>query len=139
MVNVFTYGSLMFEEVWSRLISSDYKKASATLHGFIRTAVIDETYPVISIGKASDFVNGVVYFDVKKNDIARLDDFEGDYYIRKNLPVQLSDGAEFEAQTYILNKEFSHIVSSEDWDPDHFKKCTMPRFITNYVGFKRQR
>jgi len=46
-MNLFTYGSLMFAEVWSQLVRGDYVKRPARLHGFTRRRVHGDVYPVI--------------------------------------------------------------------------------------------
>ncbi|MCX5753855.1 MAG: gamma-glutamylcyclotransferase, partial [Candidatus Krumholzibacteria bacterium] len=46
-MNLFTYGSLMFDEVWSRLVRGDYLQRPGRLHGFTRRQVCDDVYPVI--------------------------------------------------------------------------------------------
>ena len=45
MSHVFTYGSLMFDRVWSRVVCGTYPAAAATLSGFRRQRVLDQDYP----------------------------------------------------------------------------------------------
>lgn len=48
MANLFTYGSLMFEDVIYKLTKrNDYIHLKATLHGYIRKSVKNEVYPGI--------------------------------------------------------------------------------------------
>ena len=44
-MHLFTYGSLMFPQVWSVVVRGDYKKQSARLHGHQRRSIKGETYP----------------------------------------------------------------------------------------------
>lgn len=76
MTNLFTYGSLMFKEVIYALTSvKDYQNSSATLQGFKRNHVKGKVYPGITPAVNSQ-VEGVVYFNVTKEDIETLNKFE---------------------------------------------------------------
>jgi hypothetical protein len=57
-MNLFTYGSLMFVEVWSQLVRGDYVKRPARLHGFTRRRVHKDVYPVIFRSNDSECVDG---------------------------------------------------------------------------------
>ena len=89
MNHLFTYGTLMFEEIWSLVVCGSYRSRTGTLRGFTRKAVKGAEYPVIYPGSRDDLVQGTVYFDVTPADIERLDIFEGDYYARQHCPVIL--------------------------------------------------
>ena len=73
MTNVFTYGTLMFKDIWTRLITNDYEQEQATLNGYIRKAVIGETYPVIYKGSENNSVAGKLYLNVSSKEVAILD------------------------------------------------------------------
>lgn len=45
--HLFTYGSLMFENVWRRVVSGRYRSTPATLHGYRRQRVRGEDYPAL--------------------------------------------------------------------------------------------
>ena len=49
-VNVFTYGSLMYEAVWSRVVRGQYPWVAARLPGFRRLAIRDAAYPAVVPG-----------------------------------------------------------------------------------------
>ncbi|MBP9612525.1 MAG: gamma-glutamylcyclotransferase, partial [Sulfurospirillum sp.] len=78
MAHIFTYGSLMFEEVWNSLVLGQYTSAPAFLEGYARRCVKNEEYPVVF--EANESVNGILYYDVEPYDVERLDAFEGEYY-----------------------------------------------------------
>ncbi len=86
--NVFTYGSLMYEAVWTRVVRGQYASARARLPGFRRLAIRDETYPAV-VADAGAEVLGRLWFDISPDDIERLDRFEGSEYRRQAVPVTL--------------------------------------------------
>jgi len=90
--HVFTYGSLMFPEVWQRVVRGDYRSAPAVLDGHARFALAGETYPG-AIARSGAIVAGIVYFDVSDADVAALDAFEGSQYRRDRVRIRLDGGA----------------------------------------------
>lgn len=125
-MHVFTYGSLMFPEVWNQVVQGQYPQAVAVARGYRRFAVQDETYPgMIEISGAE--VQGVVYFDVGSPDLAALDAFEGEDYRRVSIPLDLADGSPIQAETYLYLPLAR--LSQRDWRPENFE---MRRFLETY-------
>lgn len=135
MKHLFTYGTLMFTEIWSLVVRGSYQSQSGTISGFIRKSVRDREYPVIYQESGKPPVHGIVYFNVTPADIYRLDGFEGAYYVRQNGPVVLTDQSVIEAEIYVLKPRYQHIVDERDWDPDYFKIKGMKNLIDSYRGF----
>ncbi|MBC7416441.1 MAG: gamma-glutamylcyclotransferase [Herminiimonas sp.] len=128
--NVFTYGSLMFAPVWERVVQGRYRSAAARLDGHGRFALVDDTYPgMVPMDGAT--VAGVLYFDVGVADMAMLDHFEGDEYRRTPVQVQLDDGGQAAAQTYVF--EAHRRLSSQPWNPEAF---ALDRFLDSYCRDK---
>lgn len=134
MHNIFTYGSLMFDRVWARVVKGHYPSTPATLHGYQRLAVRGEEYPV-ALPAAHASIPGVLYLGVNPADIERLDAFEGDYYLRLPTPVVLASGQTRLAETYILKPSYRHIAEPGDWDVEKFRTSGIEHFIARYQGF----
>jgi gamma-glutamylcyclotransferase (GGCT)/AIG2-like uncharacterized protein YtfP len=134
-MHIFTYGSLMFQEVWTRVVRGDYRCRPATLPGYQRKAVKKEVYPVALRGRAEDRIDGVVYFDVEPDDVDRLDVFEGIYYRRLVEVVFLSSDTTIEAGVYVLHPDFRSIIAEKEWDAEQFRQSGLPRFLSSYLGF----
>lgn len=131
-MEIFTYGTLMFNEVWSRVVKGNYLSTRTTLQGYSRKTVKGQVYPVIVADEKAPGIDGVLYQQVTKEDVDRLDDFEGDFYERKTVLVSLQDQVVIHAETYVLNPEYQSIVSNEQWDPDNFLKHQIDYFLENY-------
>lgn len=125
-MHVFTYGSLMFAEVWSTVVAGTYRSAPAVARGYARYALRGETYPG-AIAQADAALPGVVYFDVDAIDLAHLDRFEGDEYRRITVTVELADGSSVPAAMYLYLPVAR--LSADPWDPDGFE---MDRFFATY-------
>ena len=135
-MNIFTYGSLMFEEVWTRLITNSYNRQRASLSGYARKVVSGQHYPAIYQDPQSTTIEGVVYFDLHPSDVATLDRFEGDYYRRVTEQLILPGDKTIDADVYVLRDTYRHIVSESDWDADMFRN-RMHHFIDDYFGFSK--
>ena len=88
-MHIFTYGSLMFPEIWQRVVRGDYRSAPATAPGYARYALADDTYPEMIVNEKAT-VEGVFYFDVDAQDVAALDAFEGSEYRRDSIDVVIN-------------------------------------------------
>jgi gamma-glutamylcyclotransferase (GGCT)/AIG2-like uncharacterized protein YtfP len=124
--HIFTYGSLMFAPVWRHVVRSTYRFEAAAIEGHARYAVRGELYPGL-IAEAHASTAGVVYFDVRAEDVLALDLFEGDEYRRETVKVRLADGRLVDADTYIYCKEGG--LSLHPWVPEAFD---MQGFMQTY-------
>lgn len=129
-MHIFTYGSLMFPEIWQRVVRGNYRSATATLPGFARYALADDTYPGM-VAQAEAVVEGLLYYDVVPPDLAALDAFEGREYRREKVNVVIESGETVIACTYIFLAE--QRLSGLPWEPQAFQ---MSRFIGTYCSDK---
>lgn len=128
--HVFTYGSLMFPQVWQRVVRGSYRFAPAAISGFARLEIVGETYPGM-VARAGAAVQGVLYFDITAADIAALDAFEGVEYRRDTVDVSLASGQSLKADTYLYL--LPEKLSESPWLPENFQ---MERFIGSYCREK---
>lgn len=133
MPHVFTYGSLMFGEVFERIVRHRYHSQHAYVRHFKRTVIRNHAYPVVlpSYGHRLD---GELYFDVKHTDLRRLDIFEGEYYQRQQTRVTLGDThQQVRADIYVLKPAFRHLASARPWSADNFRRHHLRRFARTYL------
>lgn len=131
--NVFTYGSLMFEPVWQRVVQGRYRRAPARLAGYGRFALLDDTYPgMVPALEPGQAVDGVLYFDVAPGDLAALDRFEGVEYARRTVAVDIASAgavSPIHAQTYVFLA--LQRLSGQPWHPENF---AMEHFLRSYCS-----
>lgn len=137
MSNLFTYGSLMYPEVWGRVVNGRCRSQCATLRGYVRRKVRGETYPAIIPGAAASCLDGVLYLGITQDELERLDRFEGNYYVRTVVGVLTASGATVDAFAYVLKEEYRHILSADEWDNEAFEDHGIWRFLSDYCGFDR--
>lgn len=128
--HIFTYGSLMFPEVWQRVVRGNYLSAPAVVLDHARYALRGETYPGM-IAEVGGAVPGVLYFEVDAQDVALLDAFEGVEYRRDRLPARLDSGEAVQVETYIF--QLPALLSDQPWRPEVFQ---MQRFLDSYCRDK---
>lgn len=134
MAALFTYGSLMFPAVWSRVVVGRYVPQVATVHGFCRLAVKGETYPA-AIPCPDQQIAGVLYTGITAADLLRLDRFEGSQYWRRPVRVDLDSGKFCPAYIYLLRPSHYHLLASHPWDEAAFRHSGLPQFLRQYAGF----
>lgn len=138
MPHVFTYGSLMFPEVWGIVVGREFKTVPGTLSGYSIFRVEGAAYPGIISAAPDSTVNGLIYLDVDAASIERLDRFEGDFYARLPLSISCADGQCRDADTYTISDKHLKILTSESWTAEWFASSGgLADFIAQYHGFSR--
>ena len=111
-MHVFTYGTLMFPEVWQAVVGRQFSTVAATASGYAIYRVRDAVFPGIVAAGERDKVHGVVYLDVDAASLARLDLFEDDFYRRETLSLICDDGHQRAADAYVVPDESREVLSA---------------------------
>jgi gamma-glutamylcyclotransferase (GGCT)/AIG2-like uncharacterized protein YtfP len=136
-MHVFTYGTLMFPEVWQMVVGRMFATVEGAAAGFAVFRVRDAVFP--GIVEATDgTVRGVVYLDVDADSIERLDKFEDDFYERRSIWVDCDDGQRIAADAYVVPQACRGVLTDEPWDRDSFVASGgLEHFINRFAGFGR--
>ena len=137
-MHVFTYGTLMFPEVWQAVVGRPFATERGRAAGFQIFRVRDAVYPGILAAGPTDAVDGVVYWDVDPDSVDRLDRFEGDFFRRRPIAVACDDGRRLEAAAYVVPDEFRDMLTDEPWTGGDFvARGDLDRFLASFAGFQR--
>lgn len=137
MTNLFAYGTLMFPEVWDRVVGGRYRQAAATVRGVRVYRAAGKLYPVMMAGAAEDVARGIVIYDLSAEALAALDEYEASFYERVEVTAVLADGSgEVSAQTYLLPASHRQLASGESWDAEAFQRNAMEDYF-RYLGWDR--
>ncbi len=133
-MNIFTYGSLMFPEVWERVTGLSGAGQPASLADHAARQIRGQTYPALvkAVGGSTE---GVLYSDVTPAAVARLDEFEGRFYERVAVAVSAGDGAATSAWVYRAAKPDDPDILEEGWDRERFQRDHLGRFLRDDPGF----
>src|SRR3954471_19037008 len=137
-MHVFTYGTLMFPEVWRAVVGRQFESVVARAAGYAIFRVRDAVFPGILAAAEGSHVSGVVYLDVDLPTLQRLDAFEDAFYERRAIPVDYDDGRRLKAEAYVVPEANRHVLTEEPWD----RKCFVAsgglrQFIDRFAGFGR--
>jgi gamma-glutamylcyclotransferase (GGCT)/AIG2-like uncharacterized protein YtfP len=119
----------MFNEVLSRLLKGEYRKINSSLKGYQRVHIVGEIFPGIKLSSDRS-VDGLLVFGLNDKDIKILDDFEADYYRRKQLFVVADDGQEYAADVYVFREKYYYKLTGTDWSPEEFKEKYLAQFLS---------
>jgi len=129
-VNIFTYGSLMFPEVWEAVTGNLHASQPGSIAGYVRRCVRDVTFPgIIATGFHTDQIDGVIYLGVEQRSLELLDDFESDFYDR--LPVETDIGS---CQAYVVPESNAGYLTEDLWDPEEFERLHLESYISRNFG-----
>lgn len=136
MADVFTYGSLMFDGVWTAVTGARHRCARATVRGFVRRKVAGATFPGIVGGdRERDVVEGLVYFDVGVAELRLLDEFESDFYERRTVLAALADGGGYcGCEAYVVPDANAGLLEARGWDPGEFEREHLASYLRRNFG-----
>jgi len=134
-LDLFTYGSLMCEDIMTDVAGARLACTPAILSGYRRYAVKNEKYPG-AVPEPDGLITGVVYHGIDAASRQRLDLFEGEMYDRRPVTVQYVDGQAAMVDCYIFRSEFAHRLSTTEWDFTAFLQGGKNVFRDQYCGFK---
>lgn len=137
-MHLFTYGSLMFPEVWNIVVGREFETVAGTLAGYSIFRVEGAAFPGIIASSAECSVKGLVYFDVDAASVERLDRFEDDFYARRSLAIDCTDGQRHSADAYTVPATHRRVLTSEPWTAENFVASGgLADFIARFQGFSR--
>jgi gamma-glutamylcyclotransferase (GGCT)/AIG2-like uncharacterized protein YtfP len=135
MRNLFTYGSLMCEDIMFAVTGEPLIYTPALLPGYRRFLVKNEQYPGV-VPSLDSQVQGVVYHNISPEGWSRLDRFEGELYTRSLVAVRYEKGDEATACCYVFRPEFRDRLTGEEWDFESFLRRGKKIFQNRYSGFR---
>lgn len=134
MVNIFTYGSLMCNDIMFGVSGCEAESCKATLKDYYRSKIKNEEYPAV-LPRFKAEVEGILYFDLSESAIARLDAFEGEYYDRQGVQVWTGENVAKAAMIYVIKPQYYNLLTYSEWSYDRFLKVGKQKFEEAYFGF----
>jgi hypothetical protein len=127
----------MFDPVWRTVTGRQDPSDPGRLNGYAIYRVRGETYPGIVPSDGSDaLVNGCVYWDLDGPTVERLDRFEGEFYRRIPVSVDVMGGRPAACEAYVVRPSFTHILSRKPWSAQWFETHGLQAFLSSYKGFR---
>ncbi len=133
-MNLFTYGTLMCEDIMRHVAGCLPVSVTATLNDYRRCRINGEEYPAI-IHQKGFSVQGILYLDIPADAWVRLDNFEGKMYDRKSVRLECRDFVGMMAETYVFNSQFTGMLVDAEWSYEEFLGSGKKKFEAGYSGF----
>ncbi|KXS18400.1 hypothetical protein M427DRAFT_132755 [Gonapodya prolifera JEL478] len=157
-IPVFVYGTLMAPEVYRRVVGGAAWAqrrfptwCPARLWGHRRRAVRDRHYPAVQPGSDDEWVDGLLVWAEKKEDIEKMDEWEDYEYTRTAVTVELHPSPTsarslpsspntatattppviHPAEVYIWNMG-SRYLSKHEWSYEEFRRDKLPGWVESY-------
>ena len=120
---VFAYGSLQKESVMRHVVDRIPPARAGVLAGFARRRIVDLDFPGIAENGAES-VDGHVFGPLTDEEMARMDEYEADFYVRKTVKVKLNDSDEVVAcEAYCVPEEDApRLLSDDHWTLDDYQR-----------------
>jgi gamma-glutamylcyclotransferase (GGCT)/AIG2-like uncharacterized protein YtfP len=126
--HVFTYGTLVFPEVMEAVAGRAFVSLAARLAGYGRVCVRGAVYPGAR-ADATATIDGVLYLDVGRDALERLDRFEGELYERCPVRVLLEDRSTCAAQVYVVPAAMEDRLERTPWDLEGFRRDHLASYL----------
>jgi gamma-glutamylcyclotransferase (GGCT)/AIG2-like uncharacterized protein YtfP len=133
-MNLFVYGSLMFDAVWQRIARTSNPGLPATAHGWSVRSLHGVSYPGLVPAPHDSLASGLLRTGVSPAALARLDAFEGPDYLRQLITITMPDGSSSSAWAWIVSPAAMHLVLPDPWDADLFARDSLTDFLRNSTG-----
>jgi gamma-glutamylcyclotransferase (GGCT)/AIG2-like uncharacterized protein YtfP len=128
-MNLFAYGTLMYPEMWRRVVGREFPAEPAELAGYAVYRVADGVYPVLVAAQADARVRGLVFRDLDAAAFQRLDEYESDLYDRTAVSAVAADGRLIRCQAYVLPAARRAWASDEPWDAERFRRFELEAYL----------
>lgn len=134
-MHLFTYGTLMFAEIWHQVTGLEITPKTAQLDGYQRYRLQDRMYPGMIL-KSGESVVGQLYSGLSAQVFDKLDAFEGSDYLRVEVLVNCGEeSSSVPCFTYLIRESQRKLLSNEIWEPSWFLAEGYQKFVSGYEGF----
>jgi gamma-glutamylcyclotransferase (GGCT)/AIG2-like uncharacterized protein YtfP len=129
IMSLFTYGTLMYAEVWERIGLKRCVAQPAILPGYAIYRVCDALFPGIIQAGSDDQVQGVLYHDLEEGILDELDAYESDMYERATVYALNQDSVRIKCQAYVIPLANRAALSNDAWDSDWFQQHGLAKYL----------
>ncbi len=134
MTSLFAYGTLLVPRIWRGVVGRDFPSIPASLPGHAIYRVKDADFPGIIPTDTDDKVPGRIFTGLDEEVITRLDAYEDDFYVRREVTLLDARGNPLESQAYVVADAFREGLSSDPWTLEWFEETALERYASHH-GF----
>ena len=127
-MNIFVYGSLVFSEVMQGVVGRQFIFREGLVRGYARFKLRDEPQAAV-IPFPDTSTKGIVYVELDKAAVRRLDAFVGKIFDRVEVNVETGNDEWVEAETHVLKVKERKRLSAKPWDENEFRQKHLAKFM----------
>ncbi len=128
MADLFVYGTLMTPAVMRAVIGRLPPREAAVLPDHRRHGLRGRVYPVV-VPEAGAQVDGVLYTGLTPQELARLDRYEDDFYLRRRVTVRDATGRARTAWCYVLRPRSRVRLARRPWSHARFERTALRDYL----------
>ncbi len=129
---LFAYGTLQVPDIMARVTGKRFEGIPAVLPDYQRSQISGADYPGIAPSRGVE-TPGTLFRGLDKEDLDRLDCFEGTLYRRRSVVVLIAPGLQVAAWTYVVKQRFRHRLTGRPWHMVQFMDTGYGRFLRTFV------
>ena len=126
--NLFAYGTLEVAEVILAITGKTFDSMPATLHGYARYLLKDQSYPGI-VSEDGACTRGTLYRGLDLSSIQKIDNYEDTCYTKELVEVQTIDGEIVKAFAFVVPESDKSLLSEKCWDKQDFVANQLESFL----------
>ncbi|MDH5187933.1 MAG: gamma-glutamylcyclotransferase [Rhodospirillaceae bacterium] len=127
-INIFIYGTLLDEDVSSRVIMETFRVIPASLSGYCAVYVRGHSYPGIT-RKNNSVASGGIIRGLSKKAIARLEFFEGENYSLEEISVDVRGASE---RSFFFAPGPGVTLSNKPWELIEWRRRHKRAYLNRY-------
>lgn len=137
-IPVFTYGTLMSEQVLTTILGRVPQRVDAKLHDFARHPICGQCYPAV-VPSVGTQVNGKLLLQLSAPELVLLEAFEDPAYERCFSDVTLSNGLTICARVWARSSNnIDDLDCTVDWSFDRFLQNHEERYVSRCATWIRE-
>lgn len=127
---LFCYGTLRLPQIMRAVIGRVPGHRPAAAPGYACYAVKGRPYPAL-VPEEGAAASGVLYEGLTREEIVKLDDYEGPEYRRRLIGIEAPGGQTVTAWGYVWKARYRSRLTSNEWDIKAFERRDLPAYLSD--------
>lgn len=134
---VFVYGTLQYPMILDALLGRVPASEHARVRGYVRYGVKGEPFPAV-VPCESGEVEGLLLNGLSPDEMAILDDYEGEQYSTCEVDVFVADETSRRRTIlYVWKDEYMEWLDGKEWDRNAFETTHFDRYMSMVTDTKK--
>jgi len=118
----------MFMELVNVLTGKPFMTKFGVLNGYAQFVINDDGQAAM-VPFPDRRVDGVVYLDVDDESLAKLDAFQGNFFVKEEVSIEGEGGEWLEASAYCLKLSRKSLLTAAEWHEDVYHEKYLKKVL----------